>query len=587
MKKSLTPGISLCLALFPCTRVAAQLYNVDWGKNNPDSVLHTGAAAIGSVGDLWNTTDPEANVLTDLVDISDASGTASDVDVVWSDELQSSVNVGAIEFGSTGHNALMEDYGFTAPGTTATVTISGLEANLTYTLYLYGVPDGASQDTTFTVIGANESPQTVTAGATNDDNGLASPEDYVIFTGNTGSTGEIAFTQTGSTFSASNGFQLELGSTNTTPPSAPSLVTPADSASRVSVFPTLAWSSGTGADSYKVYLWESSGTAPELTDPPTASGPGLSYETDELSPLTSYSWFVVSTNALGEAASDTFSFTTSEAPSLPFDLLLNVDFQKADSPTYSGAAVTGLPGDFWNTTDTESNVFTDLENLLDSTGTPTTVSVLWSDELQSSTNPAAIEFGSTGHNDLMEDYAFTAPGTTATVTISGLEPDLNYTLYLYGVPDGASQDTTFTVIDANEGAQTVLAGGVNDDNGLATPEDYVVFTGIIGASGQIVYTQTGTSFSGSNGLQLGLIQSGDVQLEISSTGSDLEFRWNSRNGQVYDLVSSTNLDTTPDTWDVVPGFAAIPADPSGQNQLLDFSLPASTRTFYAIREYRP
>jgi len=189
---------------------AATLYNVDWGKNNPDSVLYNGAAAIGSAGDIWNTTDPEANVLSDLVDILDASGNPSNVDVAWSDELQSSVNAGAIEFGSTGHNALMEDYGFTAPGTTAIMTITDLTPNADYTLYLYGVPDGASQDTTFAVTGANEGPQLVLPGNTNDDNGLANPEDYVVFTGNTGPSGQIVYTQTGSSFSASNGLQLEV-----------------------------------------------------------------------------------------------------------------------------------------------------------------------------------------------------------------------------------------------------------------------------------------------------------------------------------------------------------------------------------------
>ena len=186
--------------------------------------------------------------------------------------------------------------------------------------------------------------------------------------------------------------------------------------------------------------------------------------------------------------------------------LINVDWGK-NTPVYTGAAATGLAGDFWNSTDPETNNFADLENVLDSLGTATTVDVTWTDELQSSSNPGAIEFGTSGPdgvnlNDLMEDYAFTHPGTTATVTLSQLPANTDYTLYLYGVPDGQSQDTTFAVTGANEGAQTVIAGNVNDDNGLNNPDDYVVFTGNTGAGGQIVYTQTGSSFSGSNGFQL-------------------------------------------------------------------------------------
>ena len=209
-----TVKIPLILATFTTTSPGVIL-NIDWGKGpggsgSGDSAIYTGAAAIGSPGDFWNTTDPESNIFSELENIADVTGASTSVDVVWSDELQSSVNAGAIEFGSTGHNALMEDYGFTFPGTTASVTISELDPNLDYVLYLYGVPDGASQDTTFAVTGANEGPQTVTAGNNADDNGLANPDDYVVFTGNTGPSGTITYTQTGSSFSGSNGLQLEV-----------------------------------------------------------------------------------------------------------------------------------------------------------------------------------------------------------------------------------------------------------------------------------------------------------------------------------------------------------------------------------------
>lgn len=211
MTKKLIQPILAATLLCGGSSQAATLYNVDWGKSgNPDSILQSGAGAIGSTGDVWNTTDPELNIFSELENIIDSSGAASTVGVTWSDDLQSSVNVGAIEFGSTGHNALMEDYGFTHPGTTATVTVSGLGLNLDFTLYLYGVPDGGSQDTTFAVVGANEGAQTVTAGNTADDNGLNNPDDYVVFTGNTGAGGQIVYTQTGSSFSGSNGLQLEV-----------------------------------------------------------------------------------------------------------------------------------------------------------------------------------------------------------------------------------------------------------------------------------------------------------------------------------------------------------------------------------------
>lgn len=210
----------------------------------------------------------------------------------------------------------------------------------------------------------------------------------------------------------------------------------------------------------------------------------------------------------------------------------------------------------------------------------------WSDELQSSLNPNTIEFGSSRVNALMEDYAFTAPGTTATVSITGLEPDVEYRLYLYGVPDGATQDTTFEVFDSTEGIQTVLAGATGDDNGLADPEDYVVFTGLTSSNGEIGYTQTGTSFSGCNGFQLFLIGNRDpLVLEIDQNESGLELSWNSRPGVSYDLVSSPSLDTEPSIWQPVAGQEGIPADESGVNTVV-IPRPLDEKRFYAIVELR-
>ncbi|MEM1085185.1 MAG: PEP-CTERM sorting domain-containing protein [Verrucomicrobiota bacterium] len=203
-------------------------------------------------------------------------------------------------------------------------------------------------------------------------------------------------------------------------------------------------------------------------------------------------------------------------------VLINMDFGKSpgidglgfgtgDSVVYTGAAAIGSAGDFWNSTDTEDNIFQ--SNLLDSTGAATTVDLTWSDELQSSVNSGAIEFGSTGHNALMEDYAFTNTDT-ATITISDLPANQDYTFYLYGVPDGGGQGTRFAVTGSNEGTQDVTVGAVNDDNGLATPEDYVIFTGNTGAGGQIVYTQTSFAggFSGSNGFQLDVVPEPSVAM---------------------------------------------------------------------------
>ncbi|MEM9236356.1 MAG: PQQ-dependent sugar dehydrogenase [Verrucomicrobiota bacterium] len=488
----------------------AQTVNVDWGKNAGASVLYSGAAAIGSAGDTWNTTDSELNDFSDLQNLLDTSGSPTTFDVTWSDELQSSVNTGAIEFGSSGHNALMEDYAFTNTDV-ATITISDLPLNADYTLYLFGVPDGASQGTRFAVTNSTEGTQDVTVGNIADDNGLATPEDYVIFTGSTGAGGSIVYTQTSFAggFSGSNGFQLDVAAGGGPPPTpaAPVLSSPSNSASDVAVSSTtLDWNTAADAAEYNVFLWKTSESMPGT---PTATTSSLSYDPGTLDYSTNYSWMVQSSNVTGTANSPTWTFTTESAPppSTGGITYVNVDWGKNASASilYSGAAAIGSVGDLWNTTDSELNNFSDLENLLDTSGAATTIDVTWTDELQSSVNTGAIEFGSTGHNALMEDYAFTDTNP-ATITISELPTNADYTLYLYGVPDSNGQETTFAVTGSNESAQAVTIGNIADNNGLNNPDDYVIFTGNTGTGGTIVYTQSSSAggFSGSNGFQLEL-----------------------------------------------------------------------------------
>jgi uncharacterized repeat protein (TIGR01451 family) len=91
-------------------------------------------------------------------------------------------------------------------------------------------------------------------------------------------------------------------------PSAPVLVSPANSATDVSVLPALTWNAATDAVSYDVYFGTSS------TPPFLANTTGLSYVPATMSsPLTVntiYFWQVVARNATGQAASPIFSFTT-------------------------------------------------------------------------------------------------------------------------------------------------------------------------------------------------------------------------------------------------------------------------------------
>jgi hypothetical protein len=107
----------------------------------------------------------------------------------------------------------------------------------------------------------------------------------------------------------------------------------------------------------------------------------------------------------------------------------------------------------------------------------------------------------------MGDYLFIANGGgTASATISGLDPNLPYTLLLYGLGDNAFRpDTaTFAVAGSNEGTLSTTG---NNNGALATPDHYVTFTGNTGPSGEIDFTWTGNPgvFSGFNGFQLEVV----------------------------------------------------------------------------------
>lgn len=191
----------------------AVLINGDFHKAVDNSVLHTGAAVIGGAGDVWNQLEPELSAsATGLVD-SDGNVTAVALDTVDIFSFYST----STDFGSP-LNDLMNDYAFVNPFTPSnavgTATISGLDLNSNYTLYLFAVSDDpAGQNTEFTVAGSNEGTQLVTS---NDGGPLVLGDDYVVFTGNTGGTGTIDITVKGFNpggdpwFAAWNGFQLDV-----------------------------------------------------------------------------------------------------------------------------------------------------------------------------------------------------------------------------------------------------------------------------------------------------------------------------------------------------------------------------------------
>jgi hypothetical protein len=80
---------------------------------------------------------------------------------------------------------------------------------------------------------------------------------------------------------------------------------------------------------------------------------------------------------------------------------------------------------------------------------------------------------------------------------------------------------------------------------------------------------------------------GSLAIAYNGGSNQLTFTWNNRSGKIYDLLSSTALDSPPSTWPVhddgVTVTTGLAADPSGTNTLV-VPKPADARRFFAVAE---
>ncbi len=203
---------------------------------------------------------------------------------------------------------------------------------------------------------------------------------------------------------------------------------------------------------------------------------------------------------------------------------INVDFNDATSPTFSGPAATGEPGDVWNGLNLidDVNVWTS-PLLLDAAGSQTSATVSvdlqqrgWKFNTVDTSNVPADAI------DLIRDYLFINAedpdcnggqgGCGVDVTISGLPKDADYELVLYGVGAGFFQNALFDVEGSNEEEQFTLS---TVRTPLFSPQHYVTFTGNTGPDGELLILwshdlssdrqegfDTFTPFAALNGFQL-------------------------------------------------------------------------------------
>ena len=180
-------------------------------------------------------------------------------------------------------------------------------------------------------------------------------------------------------------------------------------------------------------------------------------------------------------------------------LVVNVDCQYNDGEynhvTYSGTAAAPDTGTIWNQLDIPNKVIT---GAVASDGTPTSINI-------SAENTVGAYHQDNNANDLLDDYWFDNTMVAKTITISGLLPSTEYTLYMYGNEtnvNGVSEGCTFIfngITQTTLGAQAVPI----PPNPWVLGYDHVIFNLTSDASGQIVGTYGGDgAYNRWNGVQI-------------------------------------------------------------------------------------
>ena len=181
------------------------LINIDFGSD----ALQTGAAVLGTNGDLWNAAVGNISAL-----VTSVGAPATGIGLTFGGSGVYTDSGGTAMDATT--TPLMEDYAYGYTGATPKVSVSltGLTVGSTFTLVVYAAGDNVGQGTSLTLSGASggNSASTLNTSATSrqisQGNGVA----YQTYTGKV-TNGTLTVTATelsGQSFTAVNGLQLYL-----------------------------------------------------------------------------------------------------------------------------------------------------------------------------------------------------------------------------------------------------------------------------------------------------------------------------------------------------------------------------------------
>ncbi len=194
-----------------------------------------------------------------------------------------------------------------------------------------------------------------------------------------------------------------------------------------------------------------------------------------------------------------------------FAYSVNCDMERSTYPTYTGtAAADPNDGSYWNSLDSNENIWWIFRNMIEADGvtvTPITLQVM---------DPAGngpYEKTYAG-NAMLNDYWYNL-NVVDTLQISGLRPGKTYSLYCY-----ASEPTVFEFGNGGSKAASGLSGLALVD--WTEGADHVIFSATADASGIITGTWGGSGYGNFNGLQIVwgddvVIDAGD-ELSVSEIG---------------------------------------------------------------------
>lgn len=219
------PSAALLIVVVATTAQAGLVASLDYNSEF-SGLTHSGPAAIGDPGDVWNASPTFFNYVGTETPSGNTGGTApfGAVELLGPDGVGSGVsyqmtlvndgigfnggfeNQGAVA-GSSALN-LLADYAFVGGADASdslSFELSGLTPNTEYTLYLYGNGDALGQGAVWTLDGVAKT--SAFDGTTSIDEG----GEYVTFTFDTGASTTQSFAATELTGGiAVNGFQLEV-----------------------------------------------------------------------------------------------------------------------------------------------------------------------------------------------------------------------------------------------------------------------------------------------------------------------------------------------------------------------------------------